>query len=190
MRRSRSAKRGPHGACPNHHLPLAAVHAHTIARHNPVRMLIWLLQLTVSQGASASAGALFVVSSRSYNSRALGGYSHDEAKRPTGRNPPPVGSGGSQDATRRWKPCVPAFAGLRGRDFHRLFGGGIGSSPLDDKAREPMMAKPKGPTKKKATATEPSSSPHADIRLGEMHWKNRAARRGVSLGKQPSSSFE
>ena len=52
------------------------------------------------------------------------------------------------------------------------------------------MAKPKGPTKKKATATEPFLLTPRGYKAGEMHWKNRAARRGVSLGKQPSSSFE
>jgi hypothetical protein len=42
------------GLAPNHHLPLAAVHSHTIARHNPrfgssANGVIWLLRLTVSR---------------------------------------------------------------------------------------------------------------------------------------------
>ena len=48
------------GLAPNHHLPLAAVHAHAIARHNPGSDADLALAAYCPPGGSASAGAFFI----------------------------------------------------------------------------------------------------------------------------------
>ena len=58
MRRSDPRNEDHMGLAPNHHLPLAAVHAHTIARHNPGSDADLALAAYCQPGGSASAGAL------------------------------------------------------------------------------------------------------------------------------------